>query len=39
MDCTKTPPEVNCWTAECHRHTLRQTNQMCEDCHAYLEGQ
>ncbi|MDY0060490.1 MAG: hypothetical protein RBU45_11835 [Myxococcota bacterium] len=39
MDCSKTPPQVNCWT-ECHgRHTLRETNQMCEDCHFYAEGQ
>lgn len=38
MDCTKQPPEVNCWTAECHRHTLRETNRMCEQCHAYASG-
>ena len=34
MDCEKDPPEVNCLTA-CHRHTIREINTMCEECHAY----
>ncbi len=34
MDCSTTPPEVNCFGA-CHDHTVRQVNAMCEQCHAY----